>query len=844
MKRLITFFLVFWLGSNLHYAQESAPSLSIGLDNVLFGKGVIDVDLLTEIISEKQDELKKRIVEKEILKPVFKNSSFATSNYAFSVVKELMNEKDKTVLKKEVMEHTVNYAVICAFAEMYLQLSWNDMKTGKYFQNLGVSRKYKFYDQIDLCETNDFLNAKLFQSSDFVAKVKNLENDSVDVIFNQLLLDVVFHSVRNNKNFIDKGFFAKPTYFNNDSYLEKSRYMTTKNDPFVKAFYKDVDKFVKDISNLYEMFNEVLKYSSTIKNGGTMKQNSFYDHFKHKVDENEFNIRRSILENSELSVEQSIENYSYQIKLASYELDKLMKEIKMEVSLMSPLFSGNFTNVQQDLLKDMKWKPEYFNAMDEKGIPEAGLDTVFFDVSTSSKSELIESFKKSKYLDGLKFDLYNYSVVAGLMNQMIKKMDEKQKDLMDIKEMKISMDSNALNYLFLEPLESQLQSFALKNMEVTTGVDSILMGLYKHYYFIKSDFEAAKNLNYIYSLKKDLLPKLGYANLKSGGVLEPVVSLFEDLLLYTEFQIYSPIITELDPVNFSERSNAFQAIFSESGSVMQTSYFKFFEKLDQLDQMETYYYLLHDVLEAGELSSNRDVANAMNLILKSVEKYTEFDAENDRIDIDVESVIEALYLKYGNRDKNPFNFYLTVGLNSAFSMGNKVDTTGLNFNFASEKIGLRLNFWNPQLRSSYTQYESKGKYKQFKNEKSNFKSQEPVISNMHFLLYGSGLLYQLTDLSTSKNLNATFVGGGVGMTFYNGLSCNASVMIPVFEDQLFNFQNPYLNVGFDIHFVEYLSALNKKRKENKKEKLQAEMEFELEMKKLEVEKLKLAQPSR
>lgn len=366
-----------------------------------------------------------------------------------------------------------------------------------------------------------------------------------------------------------------------------------------------------------------------------------------------------------------------------------------------------------------------------------------------------------------------------------------------------------------------------------------MLKLYQHYYYIQSNYEEAMNLDYVYKLKTELLPQLGYFNLKYGGQVSEVMDLFEGLLAHLQNEIYEPILERFED-EFDAFSAPFQEIFG-NGNMMQLSYLKFFEKLDQLDKMETYYYLLQDVLEAGELSGNRDVANAMNLILESVEKYTEFDGENDRIDIDVESVIQTLYLKYGNRDKNPFNFYMTLGLNTNFAFNPDTSKNYVNFNSASEKIGMKINLYNAKLRSSYAYGEGKARNTDKPNEKEelNYRSEDPILSDVHVLIFGSGLLYQVANLTTSENIGSTFIGAGLGTTFYNGLCFNASCMFPIYEDQGFGLKSPYFSIGFDIQFVDYLTALNKKRKENKLAKQEAEME--LEMKKLEVEKLKAQQ---
>ncbi len=66
------------------YAQVVAPpSLEVGLSQVLGTKGTIDIEILADIIAEKQGELKKEFVKRSVLNHL-ENQSYVVWEYAYN----------------------------------------------------------------------------------------------------------------------------------------------------------------------------------------------------------------------------------------------------------------------------------------------------------------------------------------------------------------------------------------------------------------------------------------------------------------------------------------------------------------------------------------------------------------------------------------------------------------------------------------------------------------------------------------------------------------------------------------------------------------------------------------
>lgn len=92
---------------------------------------------------------------------------------------------------------------------------------------------------------------------------------------------------------------------------------------------------------------------------------------------------------------------------------------------------------------------------------------------------------------------------------------------------------------------------------------------------------------------------------------------------------------------------------------------------------------------------------------------------------------------------------------------------------------------------------------------------EPIVSDIHFLLYGSGILYNLVNTGTSSDFNSPLIGAGLGLTFYNNLNMNFTVGKPILSDMPIADAPTYWGIGFDIDFMEYFKRLRDKRNANR-----------------------------
>lgn len=135
-----------------------------------------------------------------------------------------------------------------------------------------------------------------------------------------------------------------------------------------------------------------------------------------------------------------------------------------------------------------------------------------------------------------------------------------------------------------------------------------------------------------------------------------------------------------------------------------------------------------------------------------------------------------------------------------------------SFAYIGEKIGLKFKLWDSQFSRSRSPGDTY-KFLGFDWIKTS-PPREPLISNVHFLFYGSGLLYSILNTTNFKNFNAPIIGSGVGITFSNALDLNFTASFPVLNDRALksSYKNSLYSVGFDIQFSEYFKRLGEKRR--------------------------------
>lgn len=267
-------------------------------------------------------------------------------------------------------------------------------------------------------------------------------------------------------------------------------------------------------------------------------------------------------------------------------------------------------------------------------------------------------------------------------------------------------------------------------------------------------------------------------------------------------------------------SKSIRQELEEVGLNLDLPFISLFALLDEFDEPATYTHYLNLLSDAGDIfgdDKKRATINLMIGLVRSFLKITDNGLSELQLDLDVQGLLVTLQELPYDRPR-PFQFHFTLGgnygtfLDEDFTISNPEDTLQLaNYSYLSEKIGLKIKLYDFE----YKQGQPRGSVFRYygKQHKQTFPPREPVISNWHAVVYGSGILYNIVNTSSEPAFNYPILGIGTGLTFFNQLDINISYCRPVqSEVGFFSSENPgFLNIGFDIQFIEYLDRLNERR---------------------------------
>lgn len=246
-------------------SKYEAPTLSAGLDNIAFNQGTLDVELLMEIIKEKQKELVKEGVKRFLINNIIKADDFYTQFYLERIVSILFEEKNHQVMTKKILEETTNYLFIVGTTEFVLNTKGKELLN--FFSDEKVINKNK---QIKLNNINDknkiiYLIYYICKDNKIVKDLgmlnnfnyfelnhlsKNTEFEEIRKTINQLVL--LINAIKNSNSL--------ENYVNN---ISLENYKTIKKTLSLFKINIDSTNFDKSIDTL---FNDFENKKHVIKN--------------------------------------------------------------------------------------------------------------------------------------------------------------------------------------------------------------------------------------------------------------------------------------------------------------------------------------------------------------------------------------------------------------------------------------------------------------------------------------------------------------------------------------------------------------------------------------------------
>ncbi|MEQ8552268.1 MAG: hypothetical protein RIC06_17260 [Cyclobacteriaceae bacterium] len=802
----MNYFKVFLLGIvstislNIKSQEIGPPSLSVGASEVLYEKGKLDAELIAAIISTKQDELKKELANRLILKRL-ENGSFTLWYYSKQTVDLLFNEKDKSIIKKEMLRNSVELMTVVAVTEFYLRHENKNSSTEIpivkcFLNNPSIKRNLKaILEENNLRpEKSEYKNNKdkimeTLQNFDFTTfSIKEIKKFNY-TRFNSKLANTSA-SLKEGRQNMSLNLFPRSKEIIEEvrQSIEKQERNAYLQKPSIIFKYNQIGSVIlEDTSLLRYKIRKELELGNIILDMvfDVCSKNSYFQSiglFQRKIDLPE----RQFLDNYQLftTFDGSIKFSSDQKKDNAYaqnrkELDPSLTEAKRKIDLY------------------LKFIGQFSYAIAKTGLGE------------SKSYELLDNVIISKLDETLKEQTSDNLINRQF--EITKKVNQ---------ELKIILSTLQLHQ---ESIKSFIETISAN--DICDNCDNSFINDLIKLYSSNSLLDEANSFNTRYFIGEVLYPKL----IKAQGnpqmkVLLTKYNAFEETLdRYLEWQLLKQVSSIVGNKNEYER--LIESIKNYAVRVI--------EVVNALDDAQSYEKAGKFLADIGSLSQTPMAQKISNSLLNINDKYLTVNKDSNLVQIDVESAFSDIYSKYVDRIGKRISPYFSIGINYNFvnkinpndttyemdvngsfildSFGNRiVDTvitdTRENTGFISEKIGIKVKIldWAKQNMYGSNNTTSIRSYHQQLR-----KTQKPFVNDLYVLAYASGLLYQIEALKTSSEFNSPIIGMGIGMSFFNNLDLNVNYAYPT-NAEVFN--DGFWNVSFDIKITEYLSELSKKRR--------------------------------
>lgn len=232
-KQTFTFLLIFFANLTLQ-AQKLTP----------------DVDLVSEIISQKQEELKQRVLKNIVVKNI-KTTNYMTYNTIYNLVEILTTEKNKTVMTQNIIAEISDYAITYALVDYFIK---NELDFPG-LQNKSIGDSKGLYELMIMNIENE--------SKDKFTK-QNIPEVSTSKISESLLSNYVIDTL---SSILSKSTFLKGKGFFQDNPLRKKfkfgldiNYSSIENSGQEALVVDQLDAFVSKINTSLSSANTVFKF--------------------------------------------------------------------------------------------------------------------------------------------------------------------------------------------------------------------------------------------------------------------------------------------------------------------------------------------------------------------------------------------------------------------------------------------------------------------------------------------------------------------------------------------------------------------------------------------------------
>lgn len=816
--RAVSFSIFFVSCTCLHAQEEAPPTLSMGLNKLVFGKGMIDVDLLSEMVAERQEKLAKESVRRVILNRV-DDESFALSNYAFNVLDMVLFEKNKAVIKNDLMEYSANLALAYGFAELMTQLGLAEIDRGVKRDSTAILR-LAMSGYFDTKFKERYRRADRPNEVLLLTTLKPAKKDQVDrCLFRteviprpnlaEVMVDMVYDICRNNFSVQAKGFFLQPVSMSEEQYRGQNKYLVALADLDSLITLSKSSRGVKADTAEYQRLKELL---TTIRADHKATIELLFDKYDM--------IRESgflLLRDTEHLLESYYEGLESEFRLLKkpdvQELEQ-RKAWQGELAAMRKAAENEGDALRKGIDSTKTLLEQRYNVKGWSTLADslvlAALDTVPNPADTIGG--LADHMRM--LMDLLTENVRIKAMISVLFDEAAKEVSQAERRVSQWPEQLAATSEAYLKHVDFFA-KWALHTLRDANTRIRNPQD-------------RADFNALyKNITYILDPKSDF-HRVDYARYLSDSLVYLALRLASDSTnkdlagVARNIERIELAIRMHEVLEFKGRldSTSLKTLHLGKEGIDPRRFIEFIRRLNQLDKAETYDYLFKVLNDAGNIISDNGNARAMNLLVNNLKRYTVIEPDSDRLNVDVEGVITDLYEHYAEGNNAWIAPILDIGINQGVFIGpNKFmlnDTTRLqNLSFASEKIGVKVKLLNWRRRYSTIPGEKRPwahNAAGSRGAKARKYVYEPLVSDLHIGLYGSGLLYNIVDTKTSNDFTSPLGGALIGLTFFNGFDLNAGVAHAFVPERKVSTDGLMFTFGFDLRLTDYIKQAQLRRK--------------------------------
>lgn len=212
----------------------------------------INVELLTEIISKKQDEIRKVVIQ-NTLKKASAVTNLATANTTMNVAHTLLDEKNKETMKRRILQELTFYAITYSIKND----AFNDFMKLK--ENKSLISSFNLNNQ-NISYEEIYSNLEFKAKTKEITQIENKSLDSIEMI-SSYMFDTIYRYLSENINSYNLTNIL-PTLSSRKMYFSGNEfdYDLMKNNDEIKKFMNEYIKNLKTKLDNIQMFNELIKY--------------------------------------------------------------------------------------------------------------------------------------------------------------------------------------------------------------------------------------------------------------------------------------------------------------------------------------------------------------------------------------------------------------------------------------------------------------------------------------------------------------------------------------------------------------------------------------------------------